>query len=226
MALRLSTLKRAAVESRRMFEPRSFRHFSAIPPPLSGAFDRPTASPPLVLPEFYQDQLDFNDDKSFGFGFPSFYFGGSTELMAVPKKKVSKYKRGLRNGPKALKPTPVIIRCSRMFLLPPADTSMFPGVVGELSCHISTAAAVNAQYRMSKGRESNAVLSGGLKINMLFEHMLLLGVYDRFYIHKKNKMAMSPKSCVFDWFSLVLPNYAVLLPQWSLRSNTCHHLLG
>ncbi|XP_052169804.1 uncharacterized protein LOC127786435 [Oryza glaberrima] len=33
------------------------------------------------------------------------------ELMAVPKKKVSKYKKGLRNGPKALKPVPVIVRC-------------------------------------------------------------------------------------------------------------------
>ncbi|XP_078445803.1 uncharacterized protein LOC144714876 [Wolffia australiana] len=36
---------------------------------------------------------------------------GSMELMAVPKKKVSPYKRGLRNGPKALKPVPVIVRC-------------------------------------------------------------------------------------------------------------------
>uniref|UniRef100_A0A453IVK0 Large ribosomal subunit protein bL32m n=1 Tax=Aegilops tauschii subsp. strangulata TaxID=200361 RepID=A0A453IVK0_AEGTS len=33
------------------------------------------------------------------------------ELMAVPKKKISKYKRGLRNGPRALKPVPVIVRC-------------------------------------------------------------------------------------------------------------------
>ncbi|AEE34931.1 Ribosomal L32p protein family [Arabidopsis thaliana] len=33
------------------------------------------------------------------------------ELMAVPKKKISKHKRGIRNGPKAFKPTPVIIRC-------------------------------------------------------------------------------------------------------------------
>ncbi|TVU48260.1 hypothetical protein EJB05_07889 [Eragrostis curvula] len=36
---------------------------------------------------------------------------GAMELMAVPKKKVSKYKKGLRNGPKALKPVPVIVRC-------------------------------------------------------------------------------------------------------------------
>ncbi|XP_076942507.1 uncharacterized protein LOC143612399 [Bidens hawaiensis] len=33
------------------------------------------------------------------------------ELMAVPKKKTSPHKRGIRNGPKALKPIPVIIRC-------------------------------------------------------------------------------------------------------------------
>uniref|UniRef100_A0A0A9DF96 Large ribosomal subunit protein bL32m n=1 Tax=Arundo donax TaxID=35708 RepID=A0A0A9DF96_ARUDO len=37
--------------------------------------------------------------------------GAPMELMAVPKKKVSKYKKGLRNGPKALKPVPVIVQC-------------------------------------------------------------------------------------------------------------------
>ncbi|XP_020104194.1 uncharacterized protein LOC109721161 [Ananas comosus] len=42
---------------------------------------------------------------------PRFSFGASVELMAVPKKKVSRHKKGLRNGPKALKPVPVIIRC-------------------------------------------------------------------------------------------------------------------
>ncbi|KAG7586420.1 Ribosomal protein L32p [Arabidopsis thaliana x Arabidopsis arenosa] len=112
MALRLTTLKRAVVESRRILEFRSFSHVSAISPPLNGAIDRSTASPPLVLPEFYQDQLDSSiDDNNFRFGSPSFSFGGSMELMAVPKKKISKHKRGIRNGPKALKPTPVIIRC-------------------------------------------------------------------------------------------------------------------
>ncbi|KAF9609077.1 hypothetical protein IFM89_012517 [Coptis chinensis] len=43
---------------------------------------------------------------------PSFEFGnniGSMELMAVPKRKVSKHKRGIRNGPRALKPIPLII---------------------------------------------------------------------------------------------------------------------
>ncbi|KAF9597896.1 hypothetical protein IFM89_022257 [Coptis chinensis] len=45
---------------------------------------------------------------------PSFEFGnniGSMDLMAVPKRKVSKHKRGIRNGPRALKPIPVIMRC-------------------------------------------------------------------------------------------------------------------
>ncbi|KAG2538188.1 hypothetical protein PVAP13_9NG313200 [Panicum virgatum] len=40
------------------------------------------------------------------------------DLMAVPKKKVSKYKKGLRNGPKALKPIPVIVRCRLQVLRP------------------------------------------------------------------------------------------------------------
>ncbi|XP_050274243.1 uncharacterized protein LOC126717070 [Quercus robur] len=35
------------------------------------------------------------------------------ELMAVPERKVSPHKRDIRNGPKALKPTSVIIRCMR-----------------------------------------------------------------------------------------------------------------
>ncbi|XP_042377785.1 uncharacterized protein LOC122036451 isoform X1 [Zingiber officinale] len=42
---------------------------------------------------------------------PGFSSPSSMELMAVPKKKVSPHKRGLRNGPKALKPVPVIVRC-------------------------------------------------------------------------------------------------------------------
>ncbi|XP_020587655.1 uncharacterized protein LOC110029625 [Phalaenopsis equestris] len=42
---------------------------------------------------------------------PGFSFGASMELMAVPKKKVSPHKKGLRNGPRALKPVPVIVRC-------------------------------------------------------------------------------------------------------------------
>ncbi|XP_010462963.1 PREDICTED: uncharacterized protein LOC104743601 [Camelina sativa] len=76
------------------------------------AFDCPISISPLVLPEFDHNQPGSIDEKSFGFGLPSFDFGGSMELMAVPKKKISKHKRGIRNGPKALKPVPVIIRCS------------------------------------------------------------------------------------------------------------------
>ncbi|KAH7300461.1 hypothetical protein KP509_24G063500 [Ceratopteris richardii] len=36
---------------------------------------------------------------------------GVFQLMAVPKRKVSRSKKGIRNGPKALKPQPVIVRC-------------------------------------------------------------------------------------------------------------------
>ncbi|VVA92379.1 unnamed protein product [Arabis nemorensis] len=111
MALRLTSLKRAAIESRRILETRSFSHVAAMPSPLSSVIDRPIAMPPLISPEFDQNQPGSIDGKSFGFGMPSFAFSGSMELMAVPKKKVSKSRRGIRNGPKALKPTPVIIRC-------------------------------------------------------------------------------------------------------------------
>ncbi|CAJ2667025.1 uncharacterized protein LOC123911429 [Trifolium pratense] len=44
-------------------------------------------------------------------GLNSFCFGGSLELMAVPKRKTSPHKRGIRNGPKALKPVPVLVLC-------------------------------------------------------------------------------------------------------------------
>ncbi|XP_010532712.1 PREDICTED: uncharacterized protein LOC104808670 [Tarenaya hassleriana] len=111
MALRLATIKRAAVDSGRMMGCRSWSHVAAMPPPMGGAFDLPVASTPLGLPEFDQNPSDSFGDKATGFGLPSFSFGGSMELMAVPKKKVSRHKRGIRNGPKALKPTPVIIRC-------------------------------------------------------------------------------------------------------------------
>ncbi|KAL0695367.1 hypothetical protein Bca4012_062547 [Brassica carinata] len=113
MALRLTSLKRAAVESCRFFETRSFSNVAAMPPPLNSVIDRPMAMPPLISPEFDQNQNQPGsiDEKRIGFGFPSFASNGSMELMAVPKKKVSKHKRGIRNGPKALKPIPVIIRC-------------------------------------------------------------------------------------------------------------------
>ncbi|CAJ1936037.1 unnamed protein product [Sphenostylis stenocarpa] len=65
-------------------------------PPLPGSIYFGVQSPQPVLPEF---------------SFPSFSLGGSMELMAVPKRKVSPHKRGIRNGPKALKPIPVIVLC-------------------------------------------------------------------------------------------------------------------
>ncbi|GMJ05656.1 hypothetical protein like AT1G26740 [Hibiscus trionum] len=89
---------------------RTLVHASALPPPLDASISHPPPSQPLVLPE--SDEIpDSNSNTNFGFGFPTFAFGGSMELMAVPKRKVSRHKRGIRNGPKALKPVPVIIRC-------------------------------------------------------------------------------------------------------------------
>ncbi|KAK4589522.1 hypothetical protein RGQ29_020196 [Quercus rubra] len=89
---------------------RRLSHVMALPPPLDAPIHRELTSPPPVLPE--SDSGDNNNNNiGFGFEFPSFSFGGSMELMAVPKRKVSPHKRGIRNGPKALKPTPVIVRC-------------------------------------------------------------------------------------------------------------------
>uniref|UniRef100_A0A803R2L5 Large ribosomal subunit protein bL32m n=1 Tax=Cannabis sativa TaxID=3483 RepID=A0A803R2L5_CANSA len=84
-------------------------HGAAIPGPLDGLIDRNVISPQMVLPEASLE--DSYNNKNIGFGFPIFSFGGSMELMAVPKRKTSPHKRGIRNGPKALKPTPVIVRC-------------------------------------------------------------------------------------------------------------------
>ncbi|XVE91531.1 hypothetical protein REPUB_Repub01dG0017700 [Reevesia pubescens] len=114
MASRLATLKRTAADSGSLLRLRRWLHASsiALPPPLDVPIIQPTASPPLVLPESDQfPDRNSNNYIGFGFGFPSFPIGGSMELMAVPKKRVSRHKRGIRNGPKALKPIPVIIRC-------------------------------------------------------------------------------------------------------------------
>ncbi|KAG6708577.1 hypothetical protein I3842_06G087800 [Carya illinoinensis] len=90
---------------------RRLSHIMAFPPPLEGVVDRGVTSQPFVLPEFYRDRDDDDNINSIGFEFPNFTSAGSMELMAVPKRKVSPHKRGIRNGPKALKPIPVIIRC-------------------------------------------------------------------------------------------------------------------
>ncbi|KAL2546733.1 Ribosomal L32p protein family [Forsythia ovata] len=81
-------------------------HAIAQPPPLGNAINHLIdTSPPLGFPE-HQYSNGIEDL------FPNWlFYGCSMKLMAVPKRKVSPHKRGIRNGPKALKPVPVIIRC-------------------------------------------------------------------------------------------------------------------
>ncbi|XP_068333908.1 uncharacterized protein [Pyrus communis] len=105
----LMTILRSSRGNASIFGTRRWAHIAAMPPPMGGAMPQPNISPPpLVLPE---SDRDTEDNNNIGFGFPSFLFGGSMELMAVPKRKTSPHKRGIRNGPKALKPVPVIVRC-------------------------------------------------------------------------------------------------------------------
>uniref|UniRef100_A0A7N0UV28 Large ribosomal subunit protein bL32m n=1 Tax=Kalanchoe fedtschenkoi TaxID=63787 RepID=A0A7N0UV28_KALFE len=79
----------------------------ALASPFNSILECPIPKPQAVLP---LDDYE-NENKRIEIDLPSFGSGGSMELMAVPKKKTSPYKRGLRNGPKALKPVPVIVRC-------------------------------------------------------------------------------------------------------------------
>ncbi|CAM8922233.1 hypothetical protein QQ045_031621 [Rhodiola kirilowii] len=79
----------------------------ALASPFNSLLDCSMSKFQSVVPE---DDFD-NGNERIGVELPSFISGGSMELMAVPKKKTSPYKRGLRNGPKALKPVPVIVRC-------------------------------------------------------------------------------------------------------------------
>ncbi|KAI7745515.1 hypothetical protein M8C21_019942 [Ambrosia artemisiifolia] len=84
-------------------------HAIAQPPPLTTAISQSTLTTPMVLPEFERSTDTNHNNINIGSGFcvgPE-----SMDLMAVPKKKTSPHKRGIRNGPKALKPIPVIIRC-------------------------------------------------------------------------------------------------------------------
>lgn len=77
-------------------------HTMFQPAPLQSSLDHlHTTCSPMVLPEA---EIDYHNPN-----FSSIH--GSMELMAVPKRKVSPHKRGIRNGPKALKPVPVIVRC-------------------------------------------------------------------------------------------------------------------
>ncbi|XP_030468562.2 uncharacterized protein LOC115687221 [Syzygium oleosum] len=110
MALHRAVQRVAAGRGAAASMPGLRRGFQAVarPAPLDdlvAAAPPAVASPPLVLPE--------HEDGRAGIDFPSFGgVGGPMELMAVPKKKVSRHKKGIRNGPKALKPVPVIVRCT------------------------------------------------------------------------------------------------------------------
>ncbi|KAL2520140.1 Ribosomal L32p protein family [Forsythia ovata] len=107
MALRVPILKYAfSSTGYTLGSIRRWAHAIAQPPPLSTDINHSIdTSPPLDLPE--NQYRNENEDL-----FPNWlFFGGSMKLMAVPKRKVSPHKRGIRNGPKALKPVPVIIRC-------------------------------------------------------------------------------------------------------------------
>ncbi|CAH9107272.1 unnamed protein product [Cuscuta europaea] len=85
-----------------------FAHVIARPAQMDGLIGNPLfTSPTIALPESQE-----RSKGSSRYGFQDIpFFEGSMELMAVPKKKVSRHKRGIRNGPKALKPQPVIICC-------------------------------------------------------------------------------------------------------------------
>ncbi|GFP97983.1 hypothetical protein PHJA_001942400 [Phtheirospermum japonicum] len=85
---------------------RRLAHSSAQPAPLATAIVHHQINTSLPSMVFSEN----NDDKNLGAEFPnSPFFGGAMDLMVVPKKKVSKHKRGIRNGPRALKPVLVIV---------------------------------------------------------------------------------------------------------------------
>lgn len=62
---------------------RRWNHIAAMPPPLFGPIGHKITSPQFVLPEF---EREADKDNHVGFS-----FGGSMELMAVPKRKVYHY---------------------------------------------------------------------------------------------------------------------------------------
>ncbi|KAF7112875.1 hypothetical protein RHSIM_Rhsim05G0092000 [Rhododendron simsii] len=141
MALRAATLKSAGEKMMSAFGPIRWAHaIASQPPPLDSSIGHAAVTAPFVLPELDRDAVDNNGNVEYGF--PSFSFGGggSMELMAVPKKKVSPHKRGIRNGPKALKPVPVIIRCNQAQSFSVYKAYSFKGVVAESSFHTSIVA--------------------------------------------------------------------------------------
>ncbi|KAL6291946.1 hypothetical protein ACE6H2_000088 [Prunus campanulata] len=137
MASMMALLRSSRGNMACVFGTKRWNHVAAMPPPFDGVMERKILSPQLVLPESDRDPAQNNN---IGFGFPSFLFGGSMELMAVPKRKTSPHKRGIRNGPRALKPVPVIIRCR---------TIEVSGLAGVLSCHTFFVAVEIGEMAMS-----------------------------------------------------------------------------
>lgn len=78
-----------------------------LPHSSHGVMGPKDSPPPLVLPEFNQesDEDRINNCSIVGFGFPSLYFSGSMELMAVPKKKVLHFLLLFSNNQMRRKPT-------------------------------------------------------------------------------------------------------------------------
>uniref|UniRef100_A0A803MMV9 Large ribosomal subunit protein bL32m n=1 Tax=Chenopodium quinoa TaxID=63459 RepID=A0A803MMV9_CHEQI len=108
---------------------RRFTHAYALPPSFGNSID-PISSPPLILPEDDTNSVHgggFMDLMAVPKKKAGFVVNAASYkiVMSLFNKLfmlfvednvdrmtgVSKYKRGIRNGPKALKPTPVIVRC-------------------------------------------------------------------------------------------------------------------
>ncbi|CAH9115904.1 unnamed protein product [Cuscuta epithymum] len=86
----------------------TFAHVIARPAEMDSVICNPLfTSPTMALPE---SQEGTKGNTRYGFQEIPF-FKASMELMAIPEKKVSRYKRGIQNGPKELKPQLVIICC-------------------------------------------------------------------------------------------------------------------
>lgn len=85
MAIRLAVLKSSGINSGCALSFMRLAHVAALPEPMNTIISSPIVSPPLVLPDISEGK------NSSGFGFPSFSFGASMELMAVPKKKVNNF---------------------------------------------------------------------------------------------------------------------------------------
>ncbi|CAB4261452.1 unnamed protein product [Prunus armeniaca] len=84
MASMMALLRSSRGNMACIFGTRRWNHVAAMPPPFDGVMERKILSPQFVLPESDRDPAQNNN---IGFGFPSFLFGGSMELMAVPKRK-------------------------------------------------------------------------------------------------------------------------------------------